>query len=199
MIVYRTLRRAFHIILYPICKLITIIKFMGNGVKFQSFVTSGIPYVMVSRGGKMCVLDNFHINNRVSGNPVGCFQPCSFVVGRNSELRIGRNVGISQSAIVAIDSITIGDNVKIGGGCYLYSSDFHSLDPIIRSSKEDQLFRKSAPIIIHDNAFIGAHCIILKGVEIGKNSIVGAGSVVTRSIPENQIWAGNPAKYIRDN
>lgn len=52
-------------------------------------------------------------------------------------------------------------------------------------------------MVIEDNVFIGARCIILKGVTIGENSIVGAGSVVTKSIPANEIWAGNPAKFIR--
>ena len=54
------------------------------------------------------------------------------------------------------------------------------------------------PVHIKENVFIGAHSIILKGVVIGENSIIGAGSVVTKSIPSNQIWAGNPAKYIRN-
>lgn len=56
---------------------------------------------------------------------------------------------------------------------------------------------RCAPITIEDHAFIGAHSIILKGVTIGKCSIVGAGSVVTHNIPEHEIWAGNPAKFIR--
>ena len=51
---------------------------------------------------------------------------------------------------------------------------------------------------IKNNVFIGAKYIILKGVTIGENSVVGAGSVVTKSIPANQIWAGNPAKFIRN-
>ena len=54
-----------------------------------------------------------------------------------------------------------------------------------------------APVVIKDNAFIGAKVIVLKGVTIGENSIIGAGSVVTRSVPDNEIWAGNPAKFIR--
>lgn len=53
-------------------------------------------------------------------------------------------------------------------------------------------------MVINDNVFIGAHSIILKGVTVGRNSIIGAGSVVARNIPENEIWAGNPAKKIKD-
>ena len=79
----------------------------------------------------------------------------------------------------------------------MFTTDFHSLDPIIRASSKDQKHRKSAPVTIKHDAFIGARCIILKGVTIGENSIVGAGSVVTKSIPDNEIWAGNPAKFIR--
>ena len=51
--------------------------------------------------------------------------------------------------------------------------------------------------MIKDHAFIGAHSLILKGVTIGKYSVVGAGSVVTKSIPDGEIWAGNPAHFIR--
>lgn len=52
-------------------------------------------------------------------------------------------------------------------------------------------------MVINDNVFIGARCIILKGVTIGSKSIIGAGSVVTKNIPEGEIWAGNPAKFIK--
>lgn len=51
---------------------------------------------------------------------------------------------------------------------------------------------------IKDNAFIGAHSIILKGVTIGEKSIIGAGSVVARDVPDGEIWAGNPAKFIKN-
>ena len=54
-----------------------------------------------------------------------------------------------------------------------------------------------APVKIEDNAFVGARSMILKGITIGKNSIIGAGSVVTKSVPENEIWAGNPARFVR--
>jgi acetyltransferase-like isoleucine patch superfamily enzyme len=62
---------------------------------------------------------------------------------------------------------------------------------------QDKINAQSAPVKIEDNVFIGAHSTILKGVTIGENSIVGACSVVVKSIPANEIWAGNPAKLIR--
>lgn len=55
---------------------------------------------------------------------------------------------------------------------------------------------KTAPIKIKKGAFIGANSIILKGVEIGENSVIGAGSVVTQNVPDKEIWAGNPARFI---
>jgi len=148
-------------------------------------------------GGGMTIGYNFAMNNTPQSNPIGCFQKCMFIVENGAVLKIGNNVGISQTAIVAVDDVTIDDNVKIGGGCYIYSTDFHSLDPNIRKSAKDIQNRRSAPIHIKTNAFIGAHSIILKGVTIGENSIIGAGAVVTKDVPDNEIWAGNPAKFIR--
>lgn len=179
-------------------KAVTLVKFAGNGVKYQNFRTGGIPYVMVARGAKgMSIGKNFAMNNGISHNPIEMPQPCTFFVDRGCSLIIGNNVGISQTALIAHADISIGDNVKIGGGTCVYTSDFHSLNKDLRRTGKDLKNRKSAPITIENNAFIGARCIILKGVTIGENSIVGAGSVVTKSIPANEIWAGNPAKFIR--
>ena len=176
----------------------TRITMYGNGVVVSSFRYNGVPYVMVARGAKgMSIGKNFAMNNGISHNPIGMPQPCTFFVDRGCSLIIGNNVGISQTALIAHADITIGDNVKIGGGTCVYTSDFHSLNKDLRRTGEDLKNRKSAPITIENDAFIGARCIILKGVTIGENSIVGAGSVVTKSIPANEIWAGNPAKFIR--
>ena len=56
---------------------------------------------------------------------------------------------------------------------------------------------RTKPVHIGENVFIGGHCVILKGVTIGDGAVIGAGSVVTKSIPAGEIWAGNPAKFIR--
>lgn len=190
-------RRLFNIIGGCYYQFLCYALFKGNGIVHGNYRTIGVPYVMVSLGGKLTIGKNFAMNNGIKGNPIGCYDRCTFWVGKGAVLRIGDNVGISQAALVAIADITIGNNVKIVGGTSIFTSDFHALDPKIRASSEDLLHRKCAPVIIEDNAFIGARSIILKGVKIGKNSIVGAGSIVTKSVPENEIWAGNPARFVR--
>lgn len=81
----------------------------------------------------------------------------------------------------------------------MYDTDFHSLDYTLRRSHTlDMKGKKMAKVTVEHDVFIGAGCIILKGVTIGACSIIGAGSVVTKDIPANQIWAGNPAKFIRN-
>lgn len=169
----------------------------GNKVSFSTIKTSGSPYVNVFKNGNFSIGKNFSMHNTIDGNPIGSYSKCTFVVYPNCSIEIGDNVGISQTALIAMADIKISNNVKIGGGTYIYTSDFHSLDAAVRCSKEDTKQRKCAPVIINNNVFIGAHCIILKGVTIGSNSIIGAGSIVTKSIPPGEIWAGNPAHFIR--
>lgn len=195
---YKIIRRIYNNAINPLEWLLTLVLLKGNNVKYVKYKTNGIPYVMVARGGKLIIGNNFTMNNGIKGNPIGSYRRCTFFVDRNAELIIGDNVEISQTALICHKSIKIGNNVKIGGGVSIYDTDFHSLDPEIRKSKEDIKNRIEKAVVVKDNAFIGAHSIILKGVTIGKNSIIGAGSVVTKPVPDNQIWAGNPAKFIRN-
>lgn len=172
--------------------------FKCNGVAFSSFRTKGVPYVVMGEGGKMIVGDNFAMNNGIKGNPIGNYEKCTFFVDREGEIIIGKNVGMSQTALVSNNRIVIRDNVKIGGGTSIYTTDFHSLNAEYRRSSDDFNHRKNAPVDIGNDVFIGAKCIVLKGVTIGDGAIIGAGSVVTKNIPSRQIWAGNPAKFIRE-
>lgn len=197
-ILYKALKKILYYINFFYSNIITYIIIKGNNVKINNFKTNGIPYIMVARGGKCTIGNNFTMNNGIKGNPIGSYRKCTIFVDNNAELTIGNNVGISQTALICHKSIWIGDNVKIGGGTSIFDTDFHSLDPIIRNSRYDLTSKIKKDVIIKNNAFIGAHSIILKGVIIGENSIIGAGSVVTKSVPDNQIWAGNPAKFIRN-
>ena len=114
-------------------------------------------------------------------------------VAPGAMLWIGNNVGISQAQISSYNNITIEDNVLIGASCKIMDTDFHPIDYVDRMN---HLSAKTAPIHICEGAFIGACSIILKGITIGKHAVIGAGSVVTPDVPENEIWAGNPAKKI---
>jgi acetyltransferase-like isoleucine patch superfamily enzyme len=179
---------------FIICKVI----FLGNNVKYSIFKTCGIPYVSVAIGGCFSIGGKLSMNNGIEGNPIGCYNRCTFFVDKGAKLIIGSNLGISQAAIICHLSIQIGDNVKIGGGARIFDTDFHAIDPKLRLNPiSDFANKRKIKIVIDDNVFIGAHSTILKGVTIGRNSIIGACSVVTKNVPANEIWAGNPARFIK--
>jgi len=96
--------------------------------------------------------------------------------------------------IAARTKITIGNNVLIGSNCTIIDNDFHHPNFRNREPGHDNIPAK--PIIIEDNVFIGLNSVILKGVRIGKNSVIGANSVVFNDIPEDSIAVGNPCKSI---
>lgn len=197
-LIAKSFRNLFNQFRIKLSNKITWWKFYSNNAKFKSFSTNGIPFVMVARNGSLTIGENLKLNNKLYGNPIGRPQPCIFFIDNNAKIIIGNNVGMSSTALVAHKKIIIGNNVKIGGGVCIYDTDFHSLSSIDRlHPKSDKNNESKSAVIIEDNVFIGAHSTILKGVTIGTNSIIGACSVVTKSIPPNEIWAGNPAKFIR--
>ena len=179
----------------------TYTKFLFYIFKISSktgFRSKGVPIIDITTGCQMAVGLNFRLNNSFAANRIGRQQPCFFILDHNSELTIGDNVGLSSTAIVCHYKVTIGNNVRTGGNTVIYDTDFHSLDPLHRrASPESPEHINKQPVCIGDDVFIGAHSTILKGVTIGNNAIVGACSLVTKDIPANQIWAGNPARYIR--
>jgi acetyltransferase-like isoleucine patch superfamily enzyme len=108
---------------------------------------------------------------------------------------IGANVFIGRNTYLgAWKPITIGNDSLIGAYCYIITGNhrFTAPDLPVRMQGYD-----GAPITIGRNVWLGAHGIVLPGVTIGDNAVVGAGSVVTTSIPEAEIWAGVPARRIR--
>ncbi|WP_282124599.1 acyltransferase [Algibacter mikhailovii] len=172
--------------------------FYANKVDYKNFETKGLPKLMVARGGTFIIGSDFRMNNSMVSNPIGCVQPCMLFVDRGAVLTMGNNVQMSQTAIVCHERVTIGNHVKLGGGVCIYDTDFHSLDSESRKNSDTDFRNKlKKPVYIGDKVFIGAHSVILKGVTVGENSIIAAGSIVTKSIPSNEIWGGNPAKKIR--
>lgn len=178
---------------------ITVIKLWFNGVDIpKKMVAKGIPILSVSTKGQLKIAEKFKFNSGLYYNMIGRQYKLMIIVGYKGILIIGSNVGISNSTIVCHHSIIIGNNVLIGGNCAIYDTDFHNLDVIERTADKEDLNKvKVKPVHIGDSVFIGAHSTILKGVSVGNNSIIGACSVVTKNVPRNEVWAGNPAKFIK--
>lgn len=112
-----------------------------------------------------------------------------------SKITLGENIWINNNFVAIAEGvgIEIGANTLIGTNCQIMDSDFHDLNPNKRKGGKAQ----TAKVIIGRNVFLGTNVVILKGVNIGDNTVIANGSVVTKSIPENVIAAGVPAKVIR--
>jgi len=146
--------------------------------------------------GKLIVEDRVILNSDIRYNPIGGQTYCSFSIEEGACVRIQEGAGISNVAICSRAGIDIGRNVFIGGNCRIYDTDFHAIHLKHRLEQPDTHIC-SKKVCIRDGAFIGSSCIILKGVTIGENSVIGAGSVVAKDIPPNQIWGGNPIRFIK--
>lgn len=198
-ILIRIIKKVKFRIIRKFSKKITDFLFFINKVEFEKYVTIGVPILDISSECTVKFGSELIMINLPQYATLGKSNKCKFVVLKNARLLIGNKVGMSNVVIVATKSIQIGNNVMIGGGVTIVDSDFHSLNPAHWHTSEDEKHMASSPVIIEDNVFIGMDSIILKGITIGENSIVAAGSVVTKSIPENEIWGGNPAIFIKNN
>lgn len=132
-------------------------------------------------------------------NMIGLQQRCIIVAKNGGKVNIGSGVCMSGCTIYSMDSITIGQNTDIGAGCKIIDNDFHPLPYSQRYPKEQLDKVKKRPIMIGEGCFIGTNSIILKGTTLGKNCVVGAGSVVSGTFPDNVIIAGNPARVVKEN
>lgn len=106
-----------------------------------------------------------------------------------SKVKIGKNTHLNyNTTLMSADQITIEDNVKIAANCQFLANNHDPYD------REKLL---CAPIVIKNNAWLGAGVSVLAGVTIGENAIIGAGAVVTKDIPANAIAVGVPARVIK--
>lgn len=139
--------------------------------------------------------DNLYFSSGDAVNPISSNLQGTIYVENGASLTIGNDVGMSSTRMWIHDSIKIGNHVKIGACVLMTDTDAHPMDFMVRRSSNEGT--KSAPIVIEDDVWIGAHCVILKGVIIGARSIIGAGSIVTKSIPADCVAAGNPCRVIK--
>jgi galactoside O-acetyltransferase len=139
---------------------------------------------------------------------------CFIFESQDGVITIGEHCFIGGGTYISHSSIEIGNNVTIAWGGTVYDHDSHSLNYLDRRKDIDDELNdirngrnfiqnkdwanvNSKPIKICDDAWIGMNVLILKGVTIGRGSIVGAGSVVTKDVPDWTVVAGNPAVVVK--
>ncbi|ARM87132.1 glycosyltransferase/acetyltransferase domain-containing protein [Rhizobium sp. CIAT894] len=113
-----------------------------------------------------------------------------------SSITIGADSGISGATIVSAVQISIGSEVLMGANVAIFDTDFHPVRPEGRRHSDVDADIKTAPVHIGDNVFIGTNAVVLRGTEIGRDSVVAAGSIVRGKFPAGAIIAGNPAKVV---
>lgn len=160
------------------------------GVRFVDCNFYGVPTLNFFPGssvkiGKSCT---FRSNHR--SNLIGVNHPCMLsTFAKDAALTIGDKCGFSGTVIGCFSRVTLGNNVRCGANTVISDGDWHAGDVRVGNP---------IPVDIGDNVWLGLNVLVLKGVSIGENTIIGAGSVVTGSIPPNVIAAGNPCRVIKE-
>jgi len=121
-------------------------------------------------------------------NLIGINRPCILSAHGAATLTIGTGCGLSGTVIGCFQKVTLGENVRCGANTTISDGEWHL---------DDTRAAKPSPITIGNDVWLGVGVTVLKGVEIGANTVVGAGSVVTQSLPGNVIAAGNPCRVVR--
>lgn len=115
-------------------------------------------------------------------------------LANGATIELEEGVGMSSTVICAAKAVKVGEGTIIGGGALIIDTDFHLRNP--EGSWGTDPLAVSQPVRIGKRCFIGARATILKGVTIGDDAVVGAGSVVTKDIEPRAIVGGNPARVI---
>jgi len=157
---------------------------IGPNCKFKGIIKiRKMPFSNINIG-KSCIFNSSHTSNLIGIN-----HPCIIsTLSNNAQIKIGDNCGFSGTIIGAEQKIHIGNNVRCGANTIITDSDWHTGDSRIYGCKS---------VVIEDNVWLGLNVVVLKGVTIGRNSIIGANTTLTKSIPESVVVAGNPVKIIR--
>jgi acetyltransferase-like isoleucine patch superfamily enzyme len=171
---------------------------LGSGLQ----ILGALPIIKCSGDGKIIIGNNVVLNSDFRNSNTSLTTKVKFVVGLHGTIRIGNNCDLNGTCMVAYDEIEIGDFCQFASSSLISDTDFHSTKSDVRLRQMQGLpFSfdevKKKKVTIGNNVWVGWNTIILKGVSIGDNSIIAAGSVVTKDVPANVIVAGNPAAIIK--
>ncbi len=170
--------------------IITTLKLKLNGVKFGSKVIGNSFYLKN--------LGVMKIGNKVrfQSYPNGSSHRTAISTYYNlATIIIGDNCALNGTILHCNELIKIGNNCMFGPGTILCDNDSHKVELEYSKRIEKAI---SKPIVIENNVWIGMNCLIMKGVTIGENSIIAAGSIITKNIPANGLYGGNPIRLIKN-
>jgi len=157
---------------------------IGKNVSFNGKTYFKTLPETIIKVGNNCIF-----NSAKTSNLIGVYCPCMIsVLKKKAMIIIGDNCGFSGTVIASAKSIVLGNNIRCGANTLITDTDWHTDDYRVSEDKS---------ICIEDNVWLGYGVKVLKGVTIGKNSLIGACSVVTKDIPSNVVAAGNPCKVIK--
>jgi acetyltransferase-like isoleucine patch superfamily enzyme len=180
------------------CEIVQRIKFWRNADRIgPDMLTTHWRLYFKSTMKALCRKKFQHFGDGADFRPGAYAEACS-------KIWIGNNVVIRPSTFLFADptngggGIVIEEDVLIGPGVHFYTNNHEFLDvtkPIIEQGYPPPISKDS--IVVRCGSWIGAGAVILPGVTIGKNAVVGAGSIVTRDVPDFTVVAGNPARVLR--
>lgn len=157
----------------------------------------GLPLIQRHGRSRIEIGDHLHMRNWFSSNPLGVHHRSILATwAPGAEISIGSQVNMTGTTIVAEARVLIGNHIRIGANCTIIDTDFHPL--VARERRATPRAGASRAVVIEDDVFIGMGSMILKGSHIGQGAIVGAGSVVSGTVPPGTVVAGNPARVVRE-
>jgi acetyltransferase-like isoleucine patch superfamily enzyme len=165
---------------------------LGDSVFFDK-----IPNIHLNKNCRLIIENNVRINSNNRRYHLNMHSRCKILLDKpDAAIFIGSNTRIHGSCIHAQKSIYIGKNCLIAANCQIIDSNGHllSFDDV---SNRINTYGVPKKIIINDNVWVGANCIILPGTIIGEGSVIGAGSIVNKEIPAYTFAAGNPIQLLK--
>jgi acetyltransferase-like isoleucine patch superfamily enzyme len=150
---------------------------------------NGLPRFRRHPGSRITIGSGCKFNSSHDSNLIGVNRPCIIsTLTEGARIQIGPNCGFSGTVIGCASRIVFAENVRCGANTLITDTDWHMDDP--RTGPD-------APVMIGKGVWLGINVTVLKGVTIGENTLVAAGSVVNRSLPANVVAGGMPAKVLK--
>lgn len=158
----------------------------------------GLPIVERAPGSRIRIGDRVTVTSRSGVTPLGvAHRTVLRSLATHADIDIGADVGLSGTTVCAAIGISIGEGTLVGADCRIVDTDFHPILSRSRRYEPIPAARERDRIRIGRNVFLGMSVQVLKGVTIGDNTVVAAGSVVVSDLPADTVCAGNPARPVK--